>query len=276
MIRRTSVFLTISVLLICMSSCDRPEITSSSSSSASAQIPSITASVQFDSAPASSASVISSSMESYFNLAEKHVAGDKTYYLYERKTVEIDNIKGYMLYCRDNKSGTDTLLNIAARSIKAYGDSIYALTSKSEDYRSDPEGDDTIYLIDDKGNKKFICNGNYYDSIDFALYCTNNKLYFTRSNDDAVFISDLNCVNIERIPVIIPEQQEIFTELGKTIKGDFFTEYRIDKLEGDTLLFYYSVLNDLMQQLFYGSYSISVSDHHVVKHFSSYQDSERP
>lgn len=244
----------------------------SNSKYSSIQDSTVTSSQQTDSFHESSATNDPADIAAYFKDAEKYVLGDRTYYLDTREECTVaGEVKGYPLYYRENSKGIDMPLNILAFSIVSYGEYLYIHISKNDEYASDSPAEDTVYRLAKDGSKKFICDGNYYN-VENALYRDNKSLYFTRFNENAVFKADLNCEKIERIPINLPNQSKIFTELKITEHGNLFSQYEVDEIKNDYLFFHYYVVNDGNYSHFYGKYKMSLTDHQAVEEFSMFED----
>lgn len=232
----------------------------------------IMSSQQTNSYQESSAADFTDDIDCYFENAEKYILGDRTYYLDKREEYTYGGETGYRLYYKDNIKGTNISLNIPAFSIMVYGEHLYILTEKSDDLQGDNPADDTVYRLEQDGSKKFICNGDYYSLMKYALCRDNNSLYFTRSSDNAVFKADLNCEKIERIPVNLPGQAEIFTELKITKYNNLFFHYTVDKIKNGFLYLNYYIVNSSYQQFFTGKYKMPVTNHQVIEESSMFED----
>ncbi|MHB1485563.1 MAG: hypothetical protein ACYCYI_13015 [Saccharofermentanales bacterium] len=268
------------VLVISLSGCFQPVNTDVSSSEPISETPTIRQESSLPesslseeiSLPESSLSDEISNNDEYYWSAEKVIIDDRNYFLDERKSKTIGNTTGYMLCYRLNDSETDIPVNILAYSIAKYGDYIYALTSNDYDYFSKLINNDIVYRIDKNGNKKFVCNGDFKDMIEYALHSFDNNLYFTRFNENVIYKADLNCEKIEQIPFDIPEQKETFAQLKITIQSNFYSQYEILNIENDSINIFYNILNESNLSLFRGRYRFSTTDKNIEKDFSSFRD----
>lgn len=204
----------------------------------------------------------------------KCVIGEKTYYLDTSEIRESGDEVGFMLYCKDNASGKDTQFNILADSIKEFGEQLFVLTSTSDKQDNPYDGVDTIYRIDKEGNKTFICRGNYYNSIGIAIKKFGNTLYFTSDKEDAIFKTNLNSEKIERMPVVIPDANELYKEVKLTAKCDLFSEYAIYEEKDGFIHFFYYISSDKTQYL-RSIYKMSINDNHIEKEYSTFLDNRQ-
>jgi hypothetical protein len=207
-----------------------------------------------------------------FEDAEVFDLGDNTYYLDTQRILTNGNETGYMLYCRNNTTGIDIPLNILTYSIKAYGDHVYALIYNGEDL-SFPHGINTLYRIENNGEIAPICSGDNYYDVDTALRKIDNKLYFTRYNENAIFKADLNCDDIERISIVLPEESDPIKYSRVTARGELYTKLDIATVEDGFIFFSYEIINESNEKHFNGYYKMSISDNHIDKEYSKYYDS---
>lgn len=204
----------------------------------------------------------------------ENVIGDMTYYLDKSKVLSKGTLIGYMLQSKDNKNGKEESLDIVADSIKVYGDQLFVLSSISENNQNPIEGLDNIYRLNKNGKYAFVCSGHFFNNIEGAIYNSGEYLYFTRVNENAIFKTKMNSEKIERIPVVIPNENELKEEVKLTTKDKLTTEVSIYQEEEGFILFSYSISDEKNPQ-FLGHYRMSINDYHIEKFNTQFLDNRR-
>ncbi len=198
--------------------------------------------------------------------------GGYSYFLDTEKLLTNGKESGFMLCRRANTEESIVPLNILSYSIEIYGEHLFLLQFDGQDLSSPYDAVNKLVRLEADGSVTTICRGLDYYGFGTALTQINDQLYFTRYNESAIFKSDLNGENIERIAVVLPVDVDPFEYIKVTARGELFNVLNIYSIENGLISFTFEIQNESHQAHFFGSYKMSVSDYKLDEVVSVFQD----